>query len=199
MQTMARGTLALLASGGMWGPPGRDPGVFRTLVRRMSGAGVARALCIGPEQKRDVLVVDQPTASSRDRDSRPWTVPSWRPRGGAEMTHAVPYDSASFDAGQDCGTRIAACIARLSALELIDGSRWWNRRGRRRIAAALVTYAEALESDADAHARCGRQRLTGPRAVLRDADHVAPLPRARPSAGGDEPSVWRRTHADPRR
>ena len=83
------------------------------------------------------------------------------------MTHAVPHDSASFDAGQDCGTRIAACIARLSALELIDGSRWWNRRGRRRIAAALVAYAEALESDADADASRGRPRPTGPKAVLR--------------------------------
>jgi hypothetical protein len=81
------------------------------------------------------------------------------------MTHADPYDSGSFDAGQDCGTRIAACIARFSALELIDGSRWWNRRGRRRIAAAFVAYAEALETDADA--RCGRPRLTGPKAVLR--------------------------------
>jgi hypothetical protein len=87
------------------------------------------------------------------------------------MTHAVPYDSASFDAGQDCGTRVAACIARLSALELIDDSRWWNRWGHRRIAAALVAYAEALESraDADEHARRAsfRPRLTGPDAVLR--------------------------------
>jgi hypothetical protein len=83
------------------------------------------------------------------------------------MTHAVPYDTGSFDAGQDCGTRIAAGIARLSALELIDGSRWWNRRGRRRMAAALVAYAEALESAADADARCGRPRWTGLKAVLR--------------------------------
>jgi hypothetical protein len=87
------------------------------------------------------------------------------------MTHAVPYDSANFDAGQDCGTRIAACIARLSALELIDGSRWWNRRGHRRMAAALVAYAEALESGADADADARRAsfgpRLTGPDAVLR--------------------------------
>jgi hypothetical protein len=84
------------------------------------------------------------------------------------MTHDVSYDSASFDAGQDCGTRVAACIARLSALELIDGSRWWNRLGHRRTAAALVAYAEELESAADADGQCAspRPRLTGPRAVL---------------------------------
>jgi hypothetical protein len=84
------------------------------------------------------------------------------------------YDSASFDAGQDCGTRVAACIARLSALELIDGSRWWNRRGRRRMAGALVACAEDLESAADAASaeaigRCAPfvPRLTSPKAVLR--------------------------------
>ncbi len=84
------------------------------------------------------------------------------------MTHEVPCDSASFDAGQDCGTRVAACLARLSALDLIDGSRWWNRRGRRRMAGALVAYAEELESGADADGPCVsfRPRLTGPKAVL---------------------------------
>jgi hypothetical protein len=60
------------------------------------------------------------------------------------------YDSASFAAGEDCGTRVAACLARLSALELNDGSRWWNRWGRRRMARALVAYADELESGADA-------------------------------------------------
>jgi hypothetical protein len=82
------------------------------------------------------------------------------------MTHAVPYDSASFDAGQDCGTRVAACLARVSALEVIEASRWWNRRGCRRIAAALVAHAEGLEFDADA--RCDRPGVTGLRAVSPD-------------------------------
>jgi hypothetical protein len=59
------------------------------------------------------------------------------------------HDSASFSAGQDCGTRLAACVARLAALELIDDSHWWNRRGHRLMAGALVACAEDLESAAD--------------------------------------------------
>ena len=60
------------------------------------------------------------------------------------------YDSPSFSAGQDCGTRVAACVARLSALELMSGSSWWNRRRRRLMASALVACADELESTADA-------------------------------------------------
>lgn len=59
------------------------------------------------------------------------------------------YDGASFAAGRDCGTRVAACVARLAALELVEGSRWWNRRRRRRMAGALVACAEELERDAE--------------------------------------------------
>lgn len=59
------------------------------------------------------------------------------------------YDSASFSAGQDCGTRVAACVARLAALELIDDSRWWNRRRHRLMARALVACAEEMECFAD--------------------------------------------------
>jgi hypothetical protein len=59
------------------------------------------------------------------------------------------YDTASFAAGQDCGTRVAACLARSCALELVDGSRWWNRRGHRLMAGALVAYADELESVAE--------------------------------------------------
>lgn len=62
------------------------------------------------------------------------------------------YDSTSFSAGQDSGTRVAACVARLAALELTDHSRWWNRRRRRIMANALVACAEELESTADADA-----------------------------------------------
>lgn len=58
------------------------------------------------------------------------------------------YDSASFSAGQDAGTRVAACVARLAALELTDRSRWWNRRRHRLMARALVACAEELESAA---------------------------------------------------
>jgi hypothetical protein len=59
------------------------------------------------------------------------------------------YDSASFYAGQDSGTRVAACVARLAALELTDHSRWWNRRRHRLMAGALVACAEELELAAD--------------------------------------------------
>lgn len=60
------------------------------------------------------------------------------------------YESTSFSAGQDCGTRTAACVARLAALELVNGSHWWNRWKRRLMATALVACAEELESTADA-------------------------------------------------
>ena len=60
------------------------------------------------------------------------------------------YDRTSFSAGQDSGTRIAACIARLAALELTDHSRWWNRRRHRIMASALIACAEELECAADA-------------------------------------------------
>ena len=59
------------------------------------------------------------------------------------------YDSTSFSAGQDSGTRVAACVARLAALELTDHSRWWNRRRHRQMASALVACAEELECTAD--------------------------------------------------
>lgn len=63
------------------------------------------------------------------------------------------YDSISFSAGQDTGTRIAACVARLAALELIDGARWWNRWRHRLMARALVACAEEMECAADAGGR----------------------------------------------
>lgn len=76
------------------------------------------------------------------------------------------WDSASFSAGQDCGTRVAACVARLAALELMDGSHWWNRWKHRGMAQALVACAEELEGAADAGERdvgdAGRESLPGP-------------------------------------
>lgn len=62
------------------------------------------------------------------------------------------YDSASFSAGQDAGARVAACVARLAALELTAQSRWWNRWKHRQMAMALVACAEEMECAADATA-----------------------------------------------
>jgi hypothetical protein len=62
----------------------------------------------------------------------------------------APYDAASFTAGQKTGTRIASCIARLAASELLEHARWWNRRRRGAMATALITHALELENDADA-------------------------------------------------
>jgi hypothetical protein len=62
----------------------------------------------------------------------------------------APYDTASFDAGQNSGTRIASCIARLAAGELMEDAHWWNRRRRGAMASALITHAQELENDADA-------------------------------------------------
>lgn len=76
------------------------------------------------------------------------------------------YESTSFSAGQDCGTRLAAGIARLAALELIDDSRWWNRWKHRLMARALVACAEDLESAADAGARGDAAEMEG-RAISR--------------------------------
>jgi len=68
----------------------------------------------------------------------------------------VTYDTASFAAGQSCGTRIASCIARLAASELMQDARWWNRRRRGAMASALMTYSDDLENDADSEP-AGRQ------------------------------------------
>jgi hypothetical protein len=59
------------------------------------------------------------------------------------------YESSSFSAGQDAGTRLAACVARMAALQLVEDSRWWNRRRRRVMARALVACAEEMECFAD--------------------------------------------------
>lgn len=83
------------------------------------------------------------------------------------------YESTSFAAGQDCGTRVAACVARLAALELIDDSHWWNRWKHRGMARALVACAEELEVAADASGRrdtgdVDDEPVFGP-ALVRDA------------------------------
>jgi hypothetical protein len=58
-------------------------------------------------------------------------------------------DSNTFAAGQQVCARTAACVARLAALELVDGSRWWNRRRHRLMASALVACAEEMDRAAD--------------------------------------------------
>lgn len=61
----------------------------------------------------------------------------------------IPYEPTSFSAGCACGTRVAACLARLAAVELVEHARWWNRWRRRLMASALVACAEELERQAD--------------------------------------------------
>ena len=57
----------------------------------------------------------------------------------------VPYDAASFAAGRRCGARVAACVARLAAIEIMEGARWWNRRRRGLMARTLMAHAEEME------------------------------------------------------
>ena len=87
------------------------------------------------------------------------------------------YESTSFSAGQDCGTRTAACVARLAALELVNGSHWWNRWKHRVMASALVACAEELESTADAE-RPRDEEVAGEVAgqVWAHASSPSPLP-----------------------
>jgi hypothetical protein len=92
------------------------------------------------------IVTDPPAGAPTPAEPR---VPS---RERSLEPRASTYDAASFEAGQACATRVAACLAHLSALELMDGARWWNRWARRLMAAALVAHAEALESAAERNA-----------------------------------------------
>jgi hypothetical protein len=77
------------------------------------------------------------------------------------------YDAVSFSAGQACGTRVSACIARVAAIELVEQARWWNRRRRRLMASALVACAEELESAADSARGDGARRGPELREALR--------------------------------
>jgi hypothetical protein len=69
------------------------------------------------------------------------------------------YDTTSFAAGQNSGTRIASCIARLAAIELMEHANWWNRRRRGAMASALIAHAQELENDADAEPAARRTAL----------------------------------------
>lgn len=87
------------------------------------------------------------------------------------------YDRSSFAAGQDSGTRIAACVARLAALELLDESRWSPERRRR----------SATRASARAGLRCEGEprsvlRFRGAR--LRQVRSASDVVLAQPLAGG---------------
>ena len=68
----------------------------------------------------------------------------------------TPEETASFVAGQRCATRVASCVARLAAVELMKDAHWWNRRRRRYMAGALVAHADELETTAEADAAVAR-------------------------------------------
>lgn len=58
-------------------------------------------------------------------------------------------EDASYSAGQETGTRRSASVARLAALRLVEGSRWWNGWRLRLMAGALDACADELEACAD--------------------------------------------------
>lgn len=75
-----------------------------------------------------------------------------RLRLGKGWCPVVRYDAASFTAGEDAATRVASCVARLAARDLMEGSRWWNRWRRGAMSSALIACADELERDADLRA-----------------------------------------------
>lgn len=77
-----------------------------------------------------------------------------RPRRGTAPGDRSIAPDASFLAGQNAGARTSACVARLAALELMNGARWWNRWRRRLMARALVACAEELECAAWTRPAC---------------------------------------------
>lgn len=72
------------------------------------------------------------------------------------------HDAASFNAGRCCGTRVAACIARAAALELLERGRWWSRWRRRLMARTLVACAEELEREAEGVERAAVEGVEAP-------------------------------------
>ena len=64
----------------------------------------------------------------------------------------TPHESAIFAAGQHAGARVAADVAHLAAMQLLEDARWWNRRRRRLLAGALIAYAEEMEETGAASA-----------------------------------------------
>ena len=82
------------------------------------------------------------------------------PAGGRPMTLR---EATSFEAGRSCGARVAACVARLAAAELMADARWWNRWRRQLMAGALVAHAAEMESAADADAPAEARRAASAR------------------------------------
>lgn len=73
------------------------------------------------------------------------------------------HEATSFEAGRSCGVRVAACVARLAAIDLMEDARWWNRRRRRLMAGALVAHAAEMESAADADSPAEARRAASAR------------------------------------
>lgn len=73
-----------------------------------------------------------------------------RARSEGALGDAPAALDTSFFAGQEAGARTSACVARLAAIELMAGARWWNRWRRHLMAGALVACADEMESAADA-------------------------------------------------
>jgi hypothetical protein len=70
----------------------------------------------------------------------------------------TPDQTRSYLEGEHHATRVASCVARLAAIELMNDARWWNRRRRGFMARALLAHAEELEQSAEAdavHAQAG--------------------------------------------
>jgi hypothetical protein len=82
------------------------------------------------------------------------------------------HDSASFAAGLDTGARLSACVVRLTALQLMDDSRWWNRWRRRLMAGALLTCAVELEDTAGALGASAPGEVVGQPGTRADIVHL---------------------------
>lgn len=103
---------------------------------------------------------------------------SVRPRREGACSEPPAARGTGFFAGQEAGARTSACVARLAALELMEGARWWNRWRRRLMAGALVACAEEMECAADAS---GTRRALG---VPRPAPAHDPVGRLVALTGG---------------
>jgi len=83
------------------------------------------------------------------------------------------HEAASFSAGQDSGTRLSACLARMAAIQLVEEARWWNRWRRRLMARALVACADELEEQADATRAEWKADAAGVSGVRPSLGHLA--------------------------
>jgi hypothetical protein len=63
--------------------------------------------------------------------------------------HMTLRDATTFAAGRDAGAHVAACLARLTAIQLVEDAHWWNRWRRRLMARTLITYAAEIDEASD--------------------------------------------------